>query len=143
MGLISGRLLTSVCAGTLALLTILASTAACGEHDQSASEAGAQDGSASDYQRKLLENGLTAAEYQQAAFDVVRCHREAGATIEGEPHYFGDPFVPEPWWSARGQCAVGPPRSWPADPGYVRGACLPPACRTGLPGVGAGGHPFR
>lgn len=56
------------------------------------------------YQRAILGDGiLTAAEYQRAALDVVRCHKEAGASIVGYPAHPGEPGLKEPWWSPRGQ----------------------------------------
>lgn len=56
------------------------------------------------YQRQLVADGLlTADEYQEAALEVVRCHKEHGATIRGQPHYAGEEGVPDPWWSPRGQ----------------------------------------
>jgi hypothetical protein len=62
----------------------------------------------SPYQRKILDDGvLTVAEYQQAALDVVRCHRESGARIVGAPHYAGEDGAPDPWWSSRGQFMYG------------------------------------
>lgn len=68
----------------------------------------------SDYQRKILADGvLTTQEYQQAAFDVVRCHKEHGARIGGYPHFQGEQGTPEPWWSARGQFMYSP--AYPKD----------------------------
>jgi hypothetical protein len=60
------------------------------------------------YQRAILGDGiLTVAEYQRAALDVVRCHKEAGANIVGPPVHAGEAGVKEPWWSPRGQYMYG------------------------------------
>lgn len=61
------------------------------------------------YQHALLDDGLlTASEYEKAALDVVRCHKENGAQVVGTPHYSGEDGVPEPWWTPRGQYMYGP-----------------------------------
>jgi len=68
---------------SILVLAFAVVAAGCGGGSDAADDVAARYPSASEYQLELLEGGVTWAEYEKAAIDMVACMKDQGVAVTG------------------------------------------------------------